>query len=74
MTARERPENQPLAAGGFVHNVDKLYTAEDVAAFGDFEPVPCLRGQVRITRPEIIHGSTASTGQRIRRTIYCLGM
>lgn len=69
VVAREQPDNQPLRVGGFVHDVDKLYTAEDVAAFGDFEHVPCLRGQVRITRPEIAHGSTASIGQRICRTI-----
>ena len=58
-----------LRAGGYIHDVEKLFATEDVDAFGDFEPVPCLRGQVRITRPEIVNGSTASTGQRIRWTI-----
>ena len=68
-TTSEHPEHEPLRVGGFVHDMDKLYTAEDVAAFGDFEHVPCLRGQVRVTKPEIVHGSTTSTGLRIRRTI-----
>ena len=54
---------------GFAHSVEKLYTEQDAADFGEFELVPCLRGQVRITKPALIHGSTASTGQRTRRTI-----
>ncbi|MCJ1426662.1 hypothetical protein MMC29_004565 [Sticta canariensis] len=66
---REHPEHQPSKVGGFVDDVDKLDIAEDVAVFGDFEHVPCLLGQVRVTKPEIVHGSTASTGLRIRRTI-----
>ena len=66
VVARGRPDR---AHGGFIHDVEELYTAEDIATFGDFEPVFCLRGQVRITRPEIVHGSTASTGRRIRWTV-----
>ena len=66
VVAREQPDR---AHGGFIYDVEELYTAEDVATFGDFEPVPCLRGQVRITRPEIVHGSMASTGCRICRTV-----
>ncbi|MCJ1464768.1 hypothetical protein MMC07_003381 [Pseudocyphellaria aurata] len=67
--ARALQANRPLQASGFVHAVNELYTSEDVTSFGDFEPVPCLRGQVRITKPEAVHGSPVSTGQRARRTI-----
>ena len=49
VTAREQQGNQPQGIGGFVHNVDKLYTAEDAATFGECKPVPCLRGQRRST-------------------------
>ena len=69
MEAQARQANRSLQARGFVHAVDNLYTEEDVASFGDFEPVPCLRGQVRITKPEIVHSLPVSTGQRVHRTI-----
>ena len=68
--ARALQANRPLQASGVVYSVDDLYTGKDVASFGDFELVPCLRGQVRITKPEIVHdGSTVSTSRRVRRTI-----
>ncbi|MCJ1463694.1 hypothetical protein MMC07_002303 [Pseudocyphellaria aurata] len=69
VVVQELQTDRPLQASGFVHIVDKLYTVEDVASFGDFEPVPCLRGQVRITKPEIVHSSPVFIGQRVHRTI-----
>lgn len=37
--------------------------------FGSFVPVPRSRGDARITMPEIIHGSTATKGNKVRRTV-----
>ncbi|MCJ1236700.1 hypothetical protein MMC14_004682 [Varicellaria rhodocarpa] len=36
--------------------------------YGEFEPVPCPQGAARITKPEILHGSTGNPGLR-RRTV-----
>lgn len=52
---------------GRVHNVQPLWHSSDAAKYGDWTPVPCSRGDVRITKPELIHGSTETTA--IRRTI-----
>ena len=52
-----------------VHSVDKTYLKEDVAAYGDYVPVPCKRGDARVTMPEILHGSTPDKGTGIRRTV-----
>ncbi len=46
-----------------------LYAAEDKEDFGRFVPVPCTRGSIRISRPEIVHGSTAVSTLR-RRTVF----
>ena len=62
------PDSVPDA---YVTNVDGRYLKEDEAEFGEFVKVPCRRGGARITRPDIIHGSTTapSTKQPKRRTI-----
>lgn len=52
---------------GRVHSVQPPWHSSDVAKYGDWTPVPCSRGDVRITKPELIHGSTETTA--IRRTI-----
>ena len=52
---------------GRVHNVKPLWHPNDAAKYGDWTPVPCSRGDVRITKPELIHGSTDTTA--IRRTV-----
>lgn len=59
------------ATAGYVHGMEKLWTAEDTEEYGDFEPVPCGRGDVRVTMPEIPHGSTRTSGASNgrRRTI-----
>ena len=70
--AHERlPEGtQNKGTGGWVHDVSKLWSSEDGTRYGDFIPVPCQRGDVRVTKPEIVHGSTATTDSNaIRRTI-----
>ncbi|MCJ1412158.1 hypothetical protein MMC19_006250 [Ptychographa xylographoides] len=54
---------------GEIHGLDKIWTREDTAAYGDFVPCPCQRGDARITRPEIPHGSTGDRGGGIRRTV-----
>jgi hypothetical protein len=46
------------ATDGWVHGMEKLWEAEDTEVYGDFVPVPCGRGDVRVTLPEIPHGST----------------
>ena len=46
-----------------------LYTKADQAKYGAATPTPCLTGGIRLTRAEIIHGSTGSTSKR-RRVIF----
>lgn len=66
---RTKRKNRSWRLGGYVQEVKNLYTKVDAAKYGDWSPVPCPRGGVRITRPDIIHGSRASIGPGIRRTI-----
>ena len=54
---------------GHVHNVRDTYTKEDQRQFGNWERIPILHGDARITRPEIIHGSTDNEDGSFRRTI-----
>ena len=35
-----------------------LYSPADKQKYGELVPIPCRRGDVRITLPEIIHGTT----------------
>ena len=63
---------QSLRASGLVKDVADIYTKEDAARCGNFTPVPCKRGEVRVTRPEIIHGSTATA--RDRAFVACYGL
>lgn len=59
-----------LTVGGLFHSVGKLWKSEHTRAYGGFVPFPCIAGAVRVTRPEILHGSTASKGSTgVRRTI-----
>ena len=55
----------------YIHSLkDKnIWSKEDAEKYGDFSPVVCKQGDVRITRPEIIHGSTAKGAPGKRRTI-----
>jgi hypothetical protein len=47
----------------------QLYTPTDILTFGRPEPFPCNAGDVRITRGEIIHGSTKGVFSR-RRVLF----
>ncbi|KAG7007172.1 hypothetical protein G7Y79_00011g030700 [Physcia stellaris] len=54
-----------------IHGLEKLWTPEHAKTFGSFLPVPCQRGDARITLPTIPHGSTPNKlapGER-RRTL-----
>jgi hypothetical protein len=50
-------------------NAKKNYLPDDERDFGRPVPVPCLAFEVRITLPNIIHGSTNKT-ERQRRVIF----
>jgi hypothetical protein len=53
---------------GHVHNFRKVYNQDDVKKYGDFTPVPCKAGQVRITTPHLPHGAQGPAAG-YRRTI-----
>ena len=50
-------------------NVKGIYFPKDAQEWGKPEPTSCPRGRIRLTRGEIIHGSTA-TGNLPRRVVY----
>ena len=56
-------------SGGRTTNCNKQYRGEDRADWGQPVPSPCPAYGLRITRSEIIHGSTGSCDGR-RRAIY----
>ncbi|KAH0563233.1 hypothetical protein GP486_002201 [Trichoglossum hirsutum] len=58
-----------LATSGYTTNAQDKYTAEDSRKFGNLIPVPCKRGAIRITKPEVVHGSTKKATRR-RRTVF----
>lgn len=49
---------------GLVHSVEHTYKGVDEMRFGRFKAVVCKRGEVRLTLPQIIHGSTGCPRQR----------
>jgi hypothetical protein len=49
---------------GLIHSVQHIYKDVDEVSFGTFKPVVCKRGDVRLTLPQIIHGSTGCPRQR----------
>jgi hypothetical protein len=52
---------------GFVHRItERMFTKDDAARLGiDWKPVPCRRGEVRVTMPHIPHGADGpSVGTR----------
>jgi len=54
---------------GCTTDVKDIYTREDQNNYGEFQPVPCNRGDIRITLPQIIHGSTSKCDTR-RRVVF----
>jgi len=65
----EKVKARGKVPNGHVHGLEKIYLKDDIAEFGDFVRVPCAQGGVRITMPEILHGSTHDKGGKVRRTI-----
>jgi hypothetical protein len=65
----ERVRQRGLNRSGHTTNAKTIYLPEDERLFGKLTPVPCKRGAIRITRPEILHGSTSKAVQR-RRTVF----
>ncbi|MCJ1265821.1 hypothetical protein MMC22_005702 [Lobaria immixta] len=53
-------EARGQATNGEVHDLSTIWTKEDDEEYGPFSAVPCQRGGVRVTRPDIPHGSTAT--------------
>ncbi|PUU73473.1 hypothetical protein B9Z19DRAFT_1004396 [Tuber borchii] len=66
-----RVEARDKAANGLTTCVSKIYTADDEEAFGRFIPTPCPRGGIRITRSDILHGSTRFARLRRRTILPC---
>ena len=60
--------SQHKISNGYVHNMRNVYTKKDEQDFGQFVPVPCKAGQVRITQPHLPHGSLGPA-EGPRRTI-----
>jgi hypothetical protein len=50
-------------------NIKNLYRPDDEIRYGKLEPTPCPQGGIRLSRAELIHGST-SKGLRPRRLIF----
>jgi len=50
-------------------DIKGLYTAADQQKYGALKPVPCRRGAIRITLPQIVHGSTAKSDSR-RKVVF----
>lgn len=60
---RERPDragaDRKTHAGNTVRT-DKIYLAEDKQVYGELVPAICAAGDMRISRPEIMHGSACN--------------
>ena len=50
-----------IKEAGHVKDVTATYTPEDAAKHGKHEKVLCSQGWARISRPEILHGSTTTS-------------
>jgi len=51
---------------GHSTNCSQIYRVQDQKDYGDHTPTPCLALGLRITRPDIIHGSTQGSTRRRR--------
>jgi hypothetical protein len=56
-------------ATGSTTDLKDLYTRADRKKYGEFQPVPCMRGDIRITLPQILHGSSAKSDCR-RQAVF----
>ena len=69
MYQRAAASGKKLRASGLTQDIKTLYTPADQKKYGAWRPVPCPQWGVRITRPELIHGSMASSESSVRRTV-----
>ena len=60
---------EKLPSGENTNFTSLLYNHADKQQYGNFEPVPCTRGALRLTRADIPHGSTGIAKQQ-RRCIF----
>lgn len=51
-------------------NMNQCYTKEDEKSFGAFVPIVAKRGDVRITHPAIVHGSSSGKNALPRRAVF----
>ena len=65
----KRVQADGLDPDGHTTNGSKLYRSEDAADFGLLTSASCGRRGIRISRPEILQGSTSQATQR-RRTVF----
>ncbi|KAI9780352.1 MAG: hypothetical protein M1839_006775 [Geoglossum umbratile] len=65
----ERVKQRKQDTSSYTTNALKSYLSADQKDFGKLVPVPCKRGAVRISKPEILHGSTP-VAKQVRRTLF----
>jgi hypothetical protein len=68
VTRRMAAKNREMPSG-HTTNAKHFYTHADEQRFGKLTAVPCKRGAIRITRPDMLHGSTPQADRR-RRTVF----
>jgi hypothetical protein len=68
VTRRMAAKNREMPSG-HTTNAKHFYIHADEQRFGKLTPVPCNRGAIRITRPDMLHGSTPRADRR-RRTVF----
>jgi len=57
------------ATDGFTHDVKNIYKPEDKNVYNDFTAVVCKKGDMRLTKAQLLHGSTR-TCPRVRRVVF----
>ena len=66
----QRRKSRPdVKEPGVTTEAEQSYLPEDETDFGKVIPIPCPKGGVRLTLPNVIHGSSAKA-TKSRRTIY----
>ena len=69
MHRRATASGNKLRASGLTQDIKTLYTTADQKKYSAWCLVPCPQWGVCVTRPELIHGSMASSGSSVRRTV-----
>lgn len=62
----DKPKTADIA---FIHDLVISWKSKDAQNYADFVKLPLNRESVRVTRPEILHGSTPSGTRASRRII-----